>query len=91
MSDNIEILRILDAPQLAALAPELMQFLPPIQEIGRRVSSADCTTCARNAALVELQVLARRIQDVIDGSPALRDVIPTLMQAALQAARPVQE
>ena len=83
---DLEILMILDAPQLQGLAPELVPYRDKVEQLGKKVETASCSSCTRRKVQRALVGVAREVAEKIYSTPELQGVVDALMTSALQAA-----
>lgn len=84
---DLEILVILDSPQLDGLAPELAPYRDRVQEAAAKIASASCSSCARRKTHRILQRIAAEMTKKIYASPALHRVLDALFTTAAQVTQ----
>lgn len=88
---NLDILRILDSPQLPGLAPELIPFRDRALAIAKSLGTPQgCQSCAKAAAHRGLLAIAIELRTVLAGNPTLLGIVEILGTPAAQAKKEVQ-
>lgn len=83
---DLEILLILDAPQLEGLAPELAIFRDRVAVEAAKIAGASCSGCAKRKVQRQLRRIARDMTKLIFSSSDLQGVMDALYTSARQAA-----
>ncbi len=82
LSVEFENLHLLDSPLLPTLAPELVPIRDLVLEAMKSGSASGCTSCQKRAVITKLAELHAQMQELIDGSPDLQQVLPQLLTSA---------
>jgi hypothetical protein len=88
---DLEILLILDSPQLNGLAPELVIYRDRVQVEAARIEKASCSSCTQRKVYRALKKIAMELAKTVFKSPELQKVMDALQASAAQALSQKEE
>ena len=71
----LKVLRILDAPNLAMMAPELVESRGRVLAIGKLINGANCRSCEKNKAYASLVEIARTVTEWVRSHDDIADLL----------------